>query len=96
MTVREGDTTIRVPALQAVLRSQMALAAKGNGPAQRALIKMVQEVESTRLSQSNASDAHETPAEEDARPRTDLERARAIAYLLNKIALGNASLGGSD
>jgi hypothetical protein len=35
VTVREGDRTMRLPALQAVMRSQVALAAKGNGPAQR-------------------------------------------------------------
>jgi hypothetical protein len=35
ITVREGDKTMRLPAIQAVMRSQVALAAKGNGPAQR-------------------------------------------------------------
>src|SRR5205085_2700242 len=37
VTVREGDKVLTVPAIQAVLRSQVALAAQGNGPAQRAL-----------------------------------------------------------
>ena len=39
VTVREGDKVIKMPAIQAVLRSQVALAAKGNGPAQRALLE---------------------------------------------------------
>jgi hypothetical protein len=34
-----------VPALQAVLRSQIALAIKGNGPAQRAVLAAVQAIE---------------------------------------------------
>jgi len=45
LNLREGDKVTRIPALQAVLRSQIALAAKGNGPAQRAVVKTVQEIE---------------------------------------------------
>jgi hypothetical protein len=37
LTVREGDKVSRMPALQAVIRSQIAAAAKGNVTAQRAL-----------------------------------------------------------
>ena len=44
LNLREGDKVTRIPALQAVLRSQIALAAKGNGPAQRAVVKTVQEM----------------------------------------------------
>src|SRR5437899_382339 len=42
VTVREGDKILTLPALQAVLRSLVALAAKGNGPAQRTLFDTVQ------------------------------------------------------
>ncbi len=45
LNLREGDKVTRIPALQAVLRSQIALAAKGNGPAQRAVVKTVREIE---------------------------------------------------
>src|SRR5260370_13873183 len=45
VTVREGDQVLTMPAVQAVLRSQVALAAKGNGPAQRALIEVIQTIE---------------------------------------------------
>jgi hypothetical protein len=45
VTVREGDKVTTMPAFQAVLRSQTTLAAKGNGPAQRAVIDLVQGIE---------------------------------------------------
>lgn len=45
LTVREGDKVTRMPALQAVIRSQIASAAKGNVAAQRAIFKVVQEIE---------------------------------------------------
>lgn len=57
VAVKEGDTVIRIPALQAVARSQIALAAKGNGPAQRAVIKTIQEIEVAL--QSRAQLSHE-------------------------------------
>jgi hypothetical protein len=43
--VREGDRIVKMPAIQAVHRSQIALAAKGNGPAQRAVLRVVQAIE---------------------------------------------------
>ena len=51
VVVREdGDgRAVPVPALQAVLRSQIALAMKGNGPAQRAVLAAVQEPTSCRM-----------------------------------------------
>src|ERR1700693_29747 len=45
VTVREGDKILTLPPLQAVLRSMVTLAAKGNGPVQRALIETVQAIE---------------------------------------------------
>jgi hypothetical protein len=48
LTVREGEKVSRMPALQAVIRSQIAAAAKGNVPAQRALVKIVQDIEDAR------------------------------------------------
>ena len=45
LTVREGDKVTRMPALQAVIRSQIASAAKGNVAAQRAVVKAVQDME---------------------------------------------------
>jgi hypothetical protein len=48
---REGGSTVRIPALQAVLRAQIALAAKGNGPAQRNVLRMAQKIERERHEQ---------------------------------------------
>ena len=45
LTIREGDKVTRMPALQAVFRSQIASGAKGNVSAQRAVVKVVQEIE---------------------------------------------------
>src|SRR6266851_9965494 len=45
LTVREGDAVKKMPALQAVIRSQIAAAAKGNVAAQRAVIKGIQDME---------------------------------------------------
>jgi hypothetical protein len=50
VTVRDGDQMKRIPAIQAVHRSQIALAAKGNGPAQRAVLRIVQAIEGERHS----------------------------------------------
>src|SRR5215218_3833672 len=38
VTIRDGDKVRKIPAIQAVHRAQVALAAKGNGPAQRAFL----------------------------------------------------------
>ena len=45
LTIREGDKVTRMPALQAVFRSQITSAAKGNVAAQRAVVKAVQDIE---------------------------------------------------
>ena len=45
VTVKEGGRVRRMPAIAAVMRSQLASALKGNGPAQRATLAMVREVE---------------------------------------------------
>src|SRR6266404_1901246 len=40
LTIREGDKVTRMPALQVVARSLTTCAAKGDVPAQRALVKI--------------------------------------------------------
>jgi hypothetical protein len=54
VTVREGDKILTLPAIQAVLRSMVAVAAKGNGPVQRFLIEVIQAIE-----RENAMPTHE-------------------------------------
>jgi hypothetical protein len=49
VTVREGDEVKKMPAIQAIHRAQVALAAKGNGPAQRAVLRIVQAIENERF-----------------------------------------------
>jgi Family of unknown function (DUF5681) len=49
VTVRDGEKITRIPAIQAVHRSQIALAAKGNGPAQRAVLRIIQKIERERF-----------------------------------------------
>jgi Family of unknown function (DUF5681) len=48
LTVREGDAVTKMPVLQAVIRSQIASATKGNVTAQRALLKLAQNIEDAR------------------------------------------------
>jgi hypothetical protein len=78
--VKEGDSIVFLPAIQAILRGQVALAAKGNGAAQRAVIDKVQAIEQ-ELALEAAAEAAETKAKE--RPMPDRELARRIAWILS-------------
>jgi uncharacterized protein DUF5681 len=69
VAIDEDGEARMMPAIQAVIRAQLAFAAKGNGPAQRAVLKMVQEIETERAA---------VEAEEAARRAHE---ARRIAYL---------------
>jgi len=84
VTVREGDKLIRLPAIQAVLRSKVALAAKGNGPAQRALFEIARALEKEHAAQMAANDHVRAKT-----PMADLEAARRIAAALTKVARDN-------
>jgi hypothetical protein len=64
LNLREGDKVTRIPALQAVLRSQIALAAKGNGPAQRAVVKTVQEIEAEARAHGTIGVTSKKPSKE--------------------------------
>ena len=80
VSVKEGDKVITLPAIQAVLRSQVALAAKGNGLAQRTVIEAIQAIE-------REIEAH-VAAKERALANTpamsNLEAARRIAFVLER------------
>ena len=45
VTVRDGERTARMPAIAAIFRSQLASGLKGNGPAQRASLRMIEAIE---------------------------------------------------
>jgi hypothetical protein len=80
VNVKAGDRIIALPALQAILRSQVALAAKGNGPAQRAVIEAVQAIEREAAAQAAA----EIKDKANERPMSDIEVARRIAFFLDR------------
>jgi len=78
VTVREGDKVMSLPAIQAVMRSQFALAVKGNGPAQRAMIAAIHAME-----QELAAEAAAREKEEAERPPINYtDAARRISLLL--------------
>ena len=80
VTVREGDKILTLPAIQAVLRSQVALAARGNGPAQRTVIEAIHAIER----ELEAHIATKQRALADTPVISDLEAARRIAFVLSK------------
>jgi hypothetical protein len=82
ITVREGDEVFTLLTIQAVMRQQGRLAAKGNGPAQRAFIDRVLAIEQEEV--QAATKAAETAQNS---PVTDLDRARALVALLEKTGL---------
>ncbi len=67
-----------LPAIQAVMRSQVALAVKGNGPAQRALIAAIHALEQERAIEA----AEQAKAAAARHPISNLEAARRIAWML--------------
>jgi len=80
ITVREGDDVLTLPAIRAVMRQLVRLAAKGNGPAQRKLIDMVQ-----RIEQELADEAKTKAVQQTREPITDADRARALAAFITRI-----------
>jgi hypothetical protein len=78
ITVEDGDATVALPAIQAILRSQIALATKGNGPAQRAVIAAVRGIEQEQAA-SAAAAAMKRAAEG---PINYTDAARRISFLL--------------
>jgi hypothetical protein len=78
VTVREGDKVMRLPVIQAVLRSQLALAVKGHSPAQRAVIAAAHALEQDVALEAAA--AREKAAA--AKPTSYLDAARRVAFLL--------------
>jgi Family of unknown function (DUF5681) len=85
--VRVGDSVVFLPAIQAILRGQVTLAAKGNGAAQRAVIEKVQAIEQEIATQV-AAEAKDKATE---RPVSDIEAARLIGRLLSKAAISPTS-----
>ena len=78
VTVREGDKVMSLPAIQAVLRSQVALAVRGNGPAQRAMIAAIHVLEQELATEAAAQEK----AAAAQPPMSYTDAARRISFLL--------------
>jgi hypothetical protein len=81
VTVREGDKVFRMPALQAVLRQQIALAIKGKGPAGQAMLQLVNQIE-RELAALTAAEA--TMVQEHSMSELDIARRIALALELGR------------
>jgi hypothetical protein len=80
VNVREGETVVTLPAIQAILRGLVVGAAKGNGPAQRAFIAAVQEIEHKMATR----EVGQANSETKTLAMSDVEIARRIAFVLTK------------
>jgi hypothetical protein len=80
VTVREGDKVTSLRAIQAVMRSQVALAVKGNGPAQRALIAAIHALEQELAVEAAAREKEEA----QRKPINYNDAARRIAFILRR------------
>jgi hypothetical protein len=82
IAVREGDQTIVLPTVQAVIRQLGRIALKGNGPALRTYLQIVQAVEERAAMQA----AVETP-DKPQMPSADEARLNAFMAFMNKARL---------
>jgi len=78
VTVREGGKVMRLPVIQAVMRSQLALAVKGHSPAQRAVLATVQAMEQQRALEAAAREQ----AKAAKKPADYAESVRRIFFLM--------------
>ena len=81
LTVREGDKVSRMPALQAVWRSLMASAAKGNVSALRAAVKGVLDIEDARARRTGGTTNKKLS--KDVNEMTDEELMDILSALRN-------------
>jgi hypothetical protein len=86
VTVADGAGGAAMPAIQAVMRRQIALAMKGNGPAQRAVIAAVAGIEDEQARAAAEQSAGEAQTSNEYADMSDTEAARRIAFLLRLTA----------
>jgi hypothetical protein len=77
LTVRDGGDIKRIAAVQAVLRSQITSAVKGNVSAQRAIINAIQQLEAEPQARRNASAA--SKKQKNVNEMTDQELMEILA-----------------
>jgi hypothetical protein len=82
VTVADRAGGVAMPAIQAVMRRQIALAMKGNGPAQRAVIAAVAEIEDEQAKAAAEESAREAQTTSPYAEMSDTEAARRVAFLL--------------
>jgi hypothetical protein len=76
VTVKEDGIALALPAIQAILRSQIALAAKGNVQAQRAVLAAIRTIEQENV------EAAKRAAQNAPKEMNYTEAARRVAFLL--------------
>jgi hypothetical protein len=81
IAVREGERTLVMPTVQAVIRQLGRIALKGNGPALRTYLQIVQAVEERAAIQAAVKAENEPPM----RILTNEERLEAVMALFNKV-----------
>jgi hypothetical protein len=82
IAVREGEQTLVMPTVQAVMRQLGRIALKGNGPALRTYLPMVQAIEERVAMQA----AVKTP-DKPQMPVTDEARLNAFMAFMSKTRL---------
>jgi hypothetical protein len=93
VTVKEGRGTVALPAIQAILRRQIALATKGSGPAQRAVIAAVLEIEEEQARIAAEERARQAATEN---PADLIDAARRICFLLRLSAEEQKKITGGE
>jgi len=63
ITVKEGGRALALPAIQAILRSQIELVAQGNVQAQRAVLAAIQTIEAENVFEATLAAVRDLPAE---------------------------------
>ncbi len=86
--VKDGETVLTLPAIQALVRQAFRRGLTGNGPTQRVLIDLVQTIERELAVQAENRAAAGTTNPEI----TDEQRAKALQLFLNKTGM-KAHLG---
>jgi hypothetical protein len=76
--VKEGGRVVCLPALGAILRSLISLAAKGNDPARRLVFAVVDQIEQ-ELAAPSAPDTKDN----NERPMTERQLGRRISWILS-------------
>jgi Family of unknown function (DUF5681) len=90
VTMKEGGRALALPAIQAILRSQIALAAKGNVQAQRAVLAAIYTIEQENVEAAERAERSRHQAE-----RAALATIRAIEQQNVEAALDAGNPGGN-